>query len=352
MSGNVIRYFTRGNTAKGLYSLLDTNLQGIQQVFLVDGGTPAEKKACFQQLIDLMLAKGMDMELLHCPGDPDQVEGIIAIEKSAAILMKQAAPAVSGPHVQYVKIPGRADIPADKRQKVLQLAEQAEEARQNAYTCFQQALVVHDEWEAIYIKQLDKSRANELSNEIIAQLIPSAAVGKKATVKHRFLGAATPKGAVDFVGNLTDGLAKRYFIKGRAGTGKSTVLKKIASAAEEKGYDIEIYHCGFDPASVDMVIIRELGFAIFDSTAPHEYFPEKATDSIIDLYQEIIKAGTDEKYAAEIQEIAGRYKAFMSRGTAYLAESKRCKEEMAACYPQAADLQTINRLCNEIIARL
>ena len=34
-------------------------------------------------------------------------------------------------------------------------------------------------------------------------------------------------------------------------------------------FDVEIYHCGFDPHSLDMVIVREVGIAIFDSTSPH-----------------------------------------------------------------------------------
>ena len=45
------------------------------------------------------------------------------------------------------------------------------------------------------------------------------------------------------------------------------MLKKLAEAAEEKGFEVEVYHCGFDPNSLDMVIVRELGFAIL--IAPH-----------------------------------------------------------------------------------
>ncbi|KIL78750.1 AAA family ATPase [Bacillus badius] len=352
MSGNTIHYFARGNTAKGLHSLLESNIQGIKQVFLIDGGTPAERAACLKLLADRLIEENTAAELLHCPGNPEQLEGIIAAEKQSAILLNQFAPSVSGPAVHYVKIPGKATVPAEKEQELLQLAEQAEIARQNAYACFQKALAVHDEWEDIYIQRLNRKRANELAGEWVARLIPQASQNKTSKVRHRFLGAATPEGAVDFVGNLTDGLAKRYFIKGRAGTGKSTMLKKIAAAAEEQGYEVEVYHCGFDPASLDMVIVRELGFAIFDSTAPHEYFPEKATDSIIDLYEEIVAEGTDEKFAAEIQEIAGRYRLFMNKGTGYLAESKRCKEKMQACYTGLSDQQTLMCVCEEIFARL
>ncbi|MEK4027655.1 hypothetical protein MKZ02_03725 [Pseudobacillus sp. FSL P4-0506] len=352
MSRNVIRYFARGNTAKGLHNLLDSNLQGLRQVFLVDGGTPAERAACFKQLADQLMAEGITMELLHCPGDPGQVEGIIATKKQTAILMKQLAPSISGPHVHEVRIPEQASVPADKEREIMELAEQEEIARQNAYACFRKALAVHDEWEDIYIQQLNKKRANELADEWIARLIPSLSDNGGGLIKHRFLGAATPKGAVDFIDNLTEGLAKRYFIKGRAGTGKSTMLKKIASAAEQRGYDVEMYHCGFDPASIDMVIVRELSFAIFDSTAPHEYFPEKATDSIIDLYEEIVAEGTDERYAAEIQEIAGRYRMLMNKGTAYLAESKKCREKLQACYPEMESHHILTNICEEIRSKL
>ena len=40
---------------------------------------------------------------------------------------------------------------------------------------------------------------------------------------------------------LTEEIKKRYFIKGRPGTGKSTFLKKLAAAGIKAGYDVEIY---------------------------------------------------------------------------------------------------------------
>ena len=53
-------------------------------------------------------------------------------------------------------------------------------------------------------------------------------------------------------------------------------MKRIAAAAQENGFDVEFYRCSLDPNSCDMVLIRELGFCVFDSTAPHEYFPGTA----------------------------------------------------------------------------
>ena len=82
---------------------------------------------------------------------------------------------------------------------------------------------------------------------------------------------------------------KRIFIKGRPGTGKSTFLKKLSKSLIDNGFDVEEYYCSFDKESLEMVISRELSFAVFDSTSPHEKFPERETEEILDFYVNSIK---------------------------------------------------------------
>src|SRR5699024_6248712 len=96
-----------------------------------------------------------------------------------------------------------------------------------------------------------------------------------------------------------------------AGTGKSVFMKKVAEACMNHGLDIELYHCSFDPNSVDMVLVRDLDFCIFDSTAPHEKNPDRRDDVVIDLYEEAVAPGTDETYA---------YKSHMTKGMKYLID--------------------------------
>ncbi|MFR1476872.1 MAG: hypothetical protein ACLSB9_14755 [Hydrogeniiclostridium mannosilyticum] len=42
---------------------------------------------------------------------------------------------------------------------------------------------------------------------------------------------------------------------------------------------------------------------------PHEYFPSRTGDEIIDIYKAAVVPGTDEKYAARLTDAAGEYKA-------------------------------------------
>lgn len=151
---------------------------------------------------------------------------------------------------------------------------------------------------------------------------------------------------------MTEGLAKRFFIKGRAGTGKSTMLKKIAAEAENRGLDTEIYHCGFDPHSLDMVIVRELGFAIFDSTSPHEYFPDREGDVIIDTYETLVASGTDERYAGPLAEVSTQYKAQMKDAIAALAEAKVHRDQLEKIYVTAMDFRVVDELTDRVRSEL
>ena len=66
---------------------------------------------------------------------------------------------------------------------------------------------------------------------------------------------------------------RMYYLKGGPGVGKSTLMKRFAKAAEEKGIEAEYFHCSSDPDSLDGIIDETLSCAIIDATAPHAYDP-------------------------------------------------------------------------------
>lgn len=97
-----------------------------------------------------------------------------------------------------------------------------------------------------------------------------------------------------------------YILKGGAGTGKSSLLKKIAKEFADID-DVSVYYCASDPNSLDAVLLKNAGIIIADGTAPHIFDPIYAgvCQKIINLgefwddealakcYDEIIKV-TDE----------------------------------------------------------
>lgn len=90
-----------------------------------------------------------------------------------------------------------------------------------------------------------------------------------------FLGVTSPYGFCSYFNEMTDYKQnwRNYIIKGGPGTGKSSLMKKIANKLYEYPSNVELIHCSSDPYSLDAVISYDDNFAIFDGTAPHVVEP-------------------------------------------------------------------------------
>ena len=82
-----------------------------------------------------------------------------------------------------------------------------------------------------------------------------------------FLGGASPSGFETAFWSEHSAYYG-FYLKGGPGTGKSTLLKKIASAFS--GERVSVYHCASDPHSLDAVVLEDRGVFLADATAPHE----------------------------------------------------------------------------------
>ena len=108
---------------------------------------------------------------------------------------------------------------------------------------------------------------------------------------HKYFAAAnTADGFVSRFNDIFDPrrLERTYIIKGGSGTGKSTLMKKAASRALEKGGECEYYYCSSDPTSLDgviMILPDGSRLAMLDGTAPHVHDPKfpGAAEEIVNL---------------------------------------------------------------------
>ena len=99
-----------------------------------------------------------------------------------------------------------------------------------------------------------------------------------------FASANTGAGFVNFLGKIPGFM---YIVKGGSGTGKSTLMKKVASHFFEKGFDVEYYYCSTDPQSLDGIRIPEKNIVMVDGTSPHVVNPYLlgVTAKVVDVGQ-------------------------------------------------------------------
>lgn len=306
-NSNYKKYFVASISSKGYRSYLDANTKNMDKVI---------KYVCYpatltEEIVSEALRKcnnsGYFAEIIMNPLD-NTVSGILI-------------PGIKKGFINFAFF----DIPEGTSNNKFCSSKNIKKAYghiKKAYTYLAKALEVHDDWEKIYLSNIDFDKLNDLTLKLTDHILKDNQVKKPSTRVDRFFGAATANGSVDYIQDLTQPLSKRFFIKGRPGTGKSTMLKKLAQEAIDRGFDTQVYHCAFDPDSLDLLIIKELKTCIFDSTSPHEYFPDRESDEIIDVYKIAVQEGTDENNEKELKEIEKKYKDLIARAKEELQLAK------------------------------
>lgn len=318
-----LKYYVTANTAEGYVNLLDTNIKGIKHVVLLKHPSSLLKSKILRSLIDYF--PNDNPEILLSALGKKYLDGFIIRDKSLAFLDESIA---EGNGVVTMDL---EEIYPTKPQDQTTI----NNLTQDAYDSFATGLKIHDDLEKVYIDQMDFERADQFADEFISNLLNNVSKRDHSPhTYHRLFGTNTSDGVVNVVPHLTSDISNVYHIKGRAGTGKSVFMKKIAKECLNHGIDIELYHCSFDPNSIDMVLVRDLDFCIFDSTDPHEFFPKREGEYIVDLYDELVAPGTDEKFEIQINELNNHYKSYMKKGISYLKRAGELREQVELKYTE------------------
>lgn len=303
-----MKYYTCANTSDGVVDFTEENIFDIENKIELRC-----KNDCIRSYVLKLLAEKLgEYEEIVCHGSRDMTSGIILRDKNTAIVSECKEPD------KVVDLDVCFDVP-DYSSEITSLYE-------SMFKAYGEAKKIHDDWEKIYIGNMDYSSLDNYCKGMIEKLVKTQSVRGTGKTYKRFFGTSTVEGPVNYIDNITENVNKRYFIKGRPGTGKSTFLKKLSAALRERGFDAEEYYCSFDKKSYDMVVSRELSFCVFDSTAPHEKFPERENDEILDFYIEAGLSGVDEKYEKELYDIKNSYDAKIKEGMEFFKKAWSLKE--------------------------
>ncbi len=148
-----------------------------------------------------------------------------------------------------------------------------------------------------------------------------------------YLGANTPEGFYSYFDDFVAQVRKLYIIKGGPGSGKSTMMKKIARFGTDSGVHTVWIYCSSDFDSLDGVFFPDYGIMYADGTAPHvlEAKTPGAREELIDFGQCFNTAGLAkivEEIKAENQNLSVCYE----QCYAYLAAAKNVKARIDEQY--------------------
>lgn len=353
MTKEIREYFVCANAAQGFVNYFPQAMAKMDRVYILKGGPGTGKSTLMKKIGEAARKKGEITERIYCSSDPQSLDGIVLSGRKTAVADGTAPhvlePSAPGAVEEYVNLGVAWDsgMLASRKKEIFSLKEQIAKRYDRIYRLLAEGKTIHDKIEDIYIENTNFARINEIAESLAEEIIgPGSGTGASTD---RFFGALAPKGSINFLEALTEPIAARYFIKGKPGTGKSTLMKTIAEAAQQEKIDTELYHCAFDADSLDMVILRERKACIFDVTAPHEIFPCREGDILIDLYQEAVRPGTDERYASDLERLDGEYEDKIRKARGLLKEIKTLHDRLEEIYIGAVDFSIIEQITADLM---
>jgi len=306
-----------------------------------------------------MRERGYDIEEHNCSSDNGSLDGV-KIPAIGVTLLDGTAP-----HVVDPRNPGAVDsiihlgdywneegIRANKAEIVAAIARNGFLFRR-AYGYLRVAKGYNDELEA-YIREtgaLDVAGLNRLAADTISGVFAAASSKDRAAKeRHLFASAITPGGMVNYLSTIVGDLDRRVLVQGRPGSGRTTIVQKVMSAAIELGYDVEAYHCALNPERIDHVVIPELSVAVMNASEPHPYGPG-ANDWVIDTMQYVDWA----KLAAfdhDILRLTRLYHEALDSAVCMIARAKKNHDQIETYYVPHMDFTAVTERREQILQRI
>ncbi len=148
-------------------------------------------------------------------------------------------------------------------------------------------------------------------------------------------------------------LKKIYIVKGGPGTGKSTFMRKAASAAAGAGENVDYYYCSSDTSSLDGIVLLRSEIAILDGTAPHMTDPiyPGAVEEIINM-GDFFNTAELRSHTADIKELNAQCAACHRRAAHYLYAANEIRTALRQRIEEALKRDKMEAAAARILHRL
>lgn len=172
-------------------------------------------------------------------------------------------------------------------------------------------------------------------------------------IRSYFLGANSRRGFA----SLYEGFARApgdflHVIKGGPGTGKSSLMRRVAAEAARRGLDAELVRCSGDPRSLDGVYVPALRQGWVDGTAPHSADPPLfgAAGDYVELGR-FCRLPLSEGERRRAERLAARAKAENARAAAWIAAAASARDALRPALWTGELEETVRKRVRAVLRR-
>lgn len=360
-SAAIVRHvFAGANTSEGFKSFFNYLVSPeAHRIIVLKGGPGVGKSTFMKHIAESLLSMGHDVEMFHCSSDPGSLDGMAAPSLQVAIVDGTA------PHVVDLRYPGAVDeivylgnywdesAIRDHRQEIFAASKEKATNFGRAYRFLRTAGDVLDDWSEANSMALDRGKANRIASTTVRSVL-GAVSEFDATVPGRvrelFASATTPDGFVSYLDSLVKPCSNVHVIVGGPGTGKSTLLRRLADEAVRRGLDVELFHCSLNASSLEHIVLPQLGTAVITSVEPHEW-QVRPGDKVIDM-NSCLDPDTVKANASIIDYDRSLMNQAMNRAVHFLGLARQSHALLESYYIPNVDFDAIARVRQATLERI
>ena len=80
MTATIKGYFACANSSRGFCNYFESNLQGLERLYILKGGPGTGKSTLMKEIGADFYDLGYDIEFIYCSSDPSSLDGVLKLE--------------------------------------------------------------------------------------------------------------------------------------------------------------------------------------------------------------------------------------------------------------------------------
>jgi len=350
-----------GNTCYGFYSFYDHIVPFDAHNKIVIKGGPGVGKSTFMKMVAQELSEhGIDIEYHWCSSDNNSLDGVVAGDRQLCMVDGTA------PHIVDPRFPGAVDWivnmgdfwDAEKiisnKKNIIQLTKQIGMNFNRAYNRLKEAQSAWWEWSSYYPEAVDSTAVNRNILALTSDFIQHAPKAIQPA-RHLFAAALTPEGIVSKVETLIENNWAIFAVKGSPCSGVKDLFKHIEDMLRLNSIYGEIYHCPFDPANIDLIILPDNKTAILDISG---YIVDYEKNLQVRKYKrmldfdQFLDSSALRSHSEQLSAAKDRFQNGLQEAIAFIRTAKSLHDELETNYVPAMDFARIEEFRKELVGNL
>lgn len=358
--GDASKCFCATYTSQGYMTLLAQNPGCYAgQVILVRGGSQAARSKVMEQAADSLLDRGFCLEVFRNWIDPSLISGFRLTSPALSVLDDELREPRGGEALISSKV---IDIsPAwdygqmqSHKKALCTLSWQITRRIQITASYLRELGTILEESKGYVCDSMDFPRVNRTTQLIISEIFERQAdtLPFSQSSSRLFVTAITSNGFDYCVNTLVSGYRHFYLFRGEPGSGRSTILARVAEQAAMRGLPVRSFHGPLEPDRLEVLLIPSLATALIGGVAARGFCPtvhrSLATLKVVEL-GELMRKKRLALLQPEWLAAKRRFDEMVQVTTEQLSRCKQINETIAAIYQEYVDQTRLNPLTAQLL---